>query len=364
MQFESLQQKLAMLTNQQVNGRPISRFKAEISKRMRFLKIIFEDLYDDDRFDDEMYKKVKIVFLEIDEWLDFLKMTALKHCDEDVSDHENNMNDDELMCTDDEDDLDMEQFDPGQTIENANCNQFPNLAIENAIEKSKEGILGDVERVQANVLVPDNGGSSQLEIQSDKVISIQNELKSAEIGQNFQVNPVHERESVEIQQKSGRDDCAGTSFNTDNALEDTKSHENSLICYICKEDFPSIDDLRSHLRKHRGLKFGSCKFCDKVFSRGSSLAHHLRSHTGENSFKCDICDKVFRLSDTLKAHLNTHSGEEPYKCDTCDKAYITNDQLKLHSQTHTGETPFTCNVCGEAFGQDDYLQTHLRVHSD
>uniref|UniRef100_A0A8C4NBV1 C2H2-type domain-containing protein n=2 Tax=Eptatretus burgeri TaxID=7764 RepID=A0A8C4NBV1_EPTBU len=134
-------------------------------------------------------------------------------------------------------------------------------------------------------------------------------------------------------------------------------------CNICSRDFPSLRNIKIHMRTHSGERPHKCSVCDKGFSQKGNLNEHMRIHTGEHPHKCSVCDKGFSHKGHLKLHMRIHTGERPFKCSICENGFSQKGHLKLHMRIHTGERPYKCSVCDKAFSQKGYLNMHVRIHT-
>ncbi|KAH9500043.1 hypothetical protein Btru_076475 [Bulinus truncatus] len=70
-------------------------------------------------------------------------------------------------------------------------------------------------------------------------------------------------------------------------------------CEICNKPFLIKDNLRSHMRSHRGRSF-PCAFCDSKFK----FKHHLKKHMGcvHKLFPCGKCVACFKTSEEYSTH--------------------------------------------------------------
>ena len=146
-------------------------------------------------------------------------------------------------------------------------------------------------------------------------------------------------------------------------FQDSLTKDNAYECKVCKAVFNKPDQLKIHMKIHRGEKVFSCQFCSVVFTRASSLKVHLRIHTGEKPYKCEICNALFTHAGTYKTHLRTHTSERPYKCEFCNNTFTLSSTLKRHIRIHTGEKPYKCDICDTYFTYASSLKLHVRRHT-
>lgn len=48
--------------------------------------------------------------------------------------------------------------------------------------------------------------------------------------------------------------------------------------------------------------------CSSTFTTSGHAARHGKKHTGEKSVHCPVCDKAFTRKDNMKQHIRTHRG--------------------------------------------------------
>lgn len=123
------------------------------------------------------------------------------------------------------------------------------------------------------------------------------------------------------------------------------------VCRICKDRFPSRQELRQHLLTHKQKKDSFlCSLCGLSFQSSTEYSEHKKSHPSQ-TFMCDICGKSFHKMFLLNVHRRTHTGETPYKCDLCDMAFISNGKLRLHKiKNHDPDGKrYQCELCGMRF---------------
>ena len=99
-----------------------------------------------------------------------------------------------------------------------------------------------------------------------------------------------------------------------------------------------------------------CDYCTKNYSRPSTLKTHMRKHTGVKAFACPLCSKAFSEKGNLKTHLRVHTGEKPFACNLCNKRFTTQGHLTDHSRRHTNTRPFLCE-CGSSFMRSSTLKS-------
>ncbi|KAJ8264687.1 hypothetical protein GJAV_G00152530, partial [Gymnothorax javanicus] len=125
----------------------------------------------------------------------------------------------------------------------------------------------------------------------------------------------------------------------------------SYKCAHCGNGFPTLFQLKSHLRVCTGENPYKCSHCGKCFSTRSDLMRHCRVHTGEKPYRCTECEKRFYRQYCLNTHLRTHTGQKPYECSYCEKCFSVKSYLNSHQRIHTGQKPYKCSQCGKCFSQ-------------
>lgn len=81
----------------------------------------------------------------------------------------------------------------------------------------------------------------------------------------------------------------------------------NIPCDICGERFKSKHCLRIHKQRHGAELNLPCPICKKVFRSSIALQMHKSVH-GDKKYKCHICPKSFKRLENLKSHLSKHTG--------------------------------------------------------
>lgn len=144
--------------------------------------------------------------------------------------------------------------------------------------------------------------------------------------------------------------------------QDNNEKDNSLMCKVCKNIFPSTDHVRIHRAVPSLQKTFDCCSCGKRFRDMSQLNVHCRIHTGERPYACPYCQKQFTINGNLTKHIRTHTNERRFECDRCERKFIQFAHLEDHLKTHTGERPFECDQCDAAFTTKSRRKKHMRTH--
>ena len=199
---------------------------------------------------------------------------------------------------------------------------------------------------------------------------------------------------------------------------------NPYSCNVCKQSFPSPEDLRTHVRSHTKEQPRKCQYCSKIFTRLADLRKHLRLHlrsmqnTGDSKgeFKCQMCGITCQNKPGLMSHLKTHakskakpfsfhkrsagfglkpkfkqivkaeptlqkqssgkarpqrpsvsspersgSSSKTVTCKYCNKTLF--GRLSRHvDNVHGKDRPHKCQVCGDRFVTELDLKRHNKTH--
>lgn len=81
-------------------------------------------------------------------------------------------------------------------------------------------------------------------------------------------------------------------------------------CRVCKEAFPNVMLLKSHMAVHNTVEthLYECHICRHRFTQSCSLLRHLKTSCQENRMKCVPCNKIFHRRNTYEQHMRLHEG--------------------------------------------------------
>lgn len=81
-------------------------------------------------------------------------------------------------------------------------------------------------------------------------------------------------------------------------------------CRVCKEAFPNVMMLKSHMAVHNTVEthLYECHICRHRFTQSCSLLRHLKTSCQENRMKCVPCNKTFHRRNTFEQHMRLHEG--------------------------------------------------------
>ena len=201
--------------------------------------------------------------------------------------------------------------------------------------------------------------------------------------------------------------------------------KDSLVCFLCKVDLKSINDLKDHYKSHNSSRFG-CHICEISFLKMESLKNHLiRVHCDvnikfgnmysmnkkleslsqhaeelqsndikeyiqksqvlddetsscsliefieepvdkEKCFLCVVCGKNYKTLRNLTVHSRIHDNIKPFKCSflECGKSFYTSSHLKDHSKIHLNQADYKCEItdCGRTFIHMSSFKKHQKMH--
>lgn len=151
------------------------------------------------------------------------------------------------------------------------------------------------------------------------------------------------------------------------------SHEQHLMCGLCKRSFSKKQSLRRHMNLHSGHRPFKCPFCEYRSSRKDHLKLHMRTRhdPGQSKqfiYKCPVCSNSFPSQKRMVNHMKSHQ-QTIHRCDLCDATFPSSVAFDYHKKTKhvtiacapaTEGGPYQCPVCRCAFSSaDDYAQ-HLQ----
>ena len=91
-------------------------------------------------------------------------------------------------------------------------------------------------------------------------------------------------------------------------------------CRICKEVFPNVMGLKTHMSVHNVVEthLYECNICGHRFTQSCSLLRHLKTSCAEgevkvNKLQCSTCEKVFQRRNAYERHMDNHINGEPPK---------------------------------------------------
>ncbi|OAX37190.1 hypothetical protein K503DRAFT_249299 [Rhizopogon vinicolor AM-OR11-026] len=168
-----------------------------------------------------------------------------------------------------------------------------------------------------------------------------------------------------------------------------KTHLTSAatICEQCQRDFPTIDELVSHLafRKHHQCQVPNCF---KNFMTAIHLSDHMSTAHPEVlfddnassspsqaapeaqvagvSFECSSCKQWFPSENELSCHVQSvhppTTAKKAYPCDLCNQTFSKMSKRAAHAQSvhppTTAKKAYPCYLCDQTFSKKSKRTAH------
>ncbi|KAK6486148.1 zinc finger X-chromosomal protein-like isoform X1 [Huso huso] len=135
-------------------------------------------------------------------------------------------------------------------------------------------------------------------------------------------------------------------------------------CDVCFKGFHRPSELKKHMTSHRNKKVHQCRHCDFKISDPFILSRHILSvHTKDQPFACKRCKRSFGQRNDLKKHVKVHRGRRMYQCQYCDYSTADASGFKRHViSIHTKEYPHRCDYCTKGFRRPSEKNQHIMRH--
>ncbi|KAG7306563.1 hypothetical protein JYU34_007931 [Plutella xylostella] len=137
-------------------------------------------------------------------------------------------------------------------------------------------------------------------------------------------------------------------------------------CSYCSHRSASKKNMKKHELIHRPDNPLRCQNCGFIAQNPSSLKSHEKKCSNN---ECNKCDFKSEDADEMKRHMRAHKGLKIYKCKMCSYKTKSSVNYKVHSKACKTKVKdvnikFTCAVCQWQSKQDVKILLHLIHHPE
>ncbi|XP_063240084.1 zinc finger protein 845-like isoform X3 [Bacillus rossius redtenbacheri] len=149
----------------------------------------------------------------------------------------------------------------------------------------------------------------------------------------------------------------------DNAALLREVQKKAYLCAECGFQSPDLEDIKTHLRKHKDRTISSLS--KEKYSRKRQLLLYCKKNKITGKLTCLHC--FHKFDDTLTLHQHTLASHptKQYHCIACNERFLSRKELKLHEDTHYDNVMYRCDCCSQEFSKERQLKHHKdMVHRD
>jgi len=147
---------------------------------------------------------------------------------------------------------------------------------------------------------------------------------------------------------------------------------NLQSCSVCKENFPTFEELKLHAKKvhsSQGVHEHRCEHCGRIYRQKIDLRRHVANKHEMMGVMCQVCGKSYSSEKYLKTHFRSvHAQEmnlERFPCEQCGKTFGAKTGLITHTKIkHSDSFAFVCSTCGKGLISKVSFETHMRKHAN
>lgn len=158
-------------------------------------------------------------------------------------------------------------------------------------------------------------------------------------------------------------------------------YEKQPLCFLCNEDFKSMEKLEKHLYRHNenadrklgDTRFHDCRLCNMELNIDFQLIknHYYRRH---KAYVCPECygknvELLFYTDTVLYAEHKQMHANSPAECVICRLVFPTAREMKTHMWTHADDktddgTGSKCSKCDKWLPNAGAMLMHEKEHKN